>query len=133
VLLLRKTLRPVASVDDRVKQRIAELSNVDFAVRTRATLDLKALGELARPALEELLTEKPDLEVRRRAERLLEEPLRPLSPEQLQALRALEVLERIGNSRARAVIESLANGAPGARQTEEAKAALERLSRRAIR
>ena len=37
------------------------------------------------------------------------------------------VLERIGTPEAQNVLETLARGAPGARETEEAKASLERL------
>jgi hypothetical protein len=50
-----------------------------------------------------------------------------LSRERLRVLRSLEVLERIGSSEARQVIQILAGGAPGAQLTREAKAALRRL------
>jgi hypothetical protein len=40
-------------------------------------------------------------------------------------------LERIGSPDAQAVLETLAGGAPGARETKEAKASLERLKERA--
>ena len=43
------------------------------------------------------------------------------------------VLERIGSPEAQAVLETLARGAPGARETEEAKASVERLRQRAAR
>ncbi len=52
------------------------------------------------------------------------------SPEEIRTLRALEVLEMIGSAEARKVLEALAAGAPGCELTAEAKAALERLSRR---
>jgi hypothetical protein len=42
-------------------------------------------------------------------------------------LRAVEVLERIGNAEARRVLEALAKGAPEARLTREARTSLERL------
>jgi len=45
--------------------------------------------------------------------------------------RAIWVLERIGTPEARAVLEDLAKGAPEARQTQEAKAALDWLDKRA--
>jgi hypothetical protein len=41
------------------------------------------------------------------------------------------VLERIGSPDAQAVLATLSGGAPGARETEEAKASLERLKGRA--
>jgi hypothetical protein len=43
-------------------------------------------------------------------------------------LRALEVLERIGTAEARRVLREVADGAPAAWQTREAKAALDRLT-----
>jgi hypothetical protein len=41
-------------------------------------------------------------------------------------------LERIGSVDAQAVLEALAGGAPGTRETEEARAALARLKQRAV-
>jgi hypothetical protein len=52
-----------------------------------------------------------------------------LSEELLQAMRAVELLERIGTLEARQVLEHLAKGVAGARLTEEAQASLERLAR----
>ena len=52
------------------------------------------------------------------------------SPEELQLLRALEVLEMIGTAEARKVLERLARGAEECDLTREAKAALERLGQR---
>jgi hypothetical protein len=49
------------------------------------------------------------------------------SPQRLQALRAVEVLEHIGSPEAIKVLEYLSQGAPGARLTQEAKASLDRL------
>jgi len=40
-------------------------------------------------------------------------------------------LERIGSPDAQAALQKLASGAPGARETEEAKVSLERLAQRA--
>ncbi len=48
----------------------------------------------------------------------------------MQALRAVEVLERVGTPEARQILEDLARGAPEARLTREAKAALEGLAKR---
>jgi hypothetical protein len=52
------------------------------------------------------------------------------SGEWLRALRAIELLEYFATPEARASLEGLAEGAPEARLTQEAKAALERLERR---
>jgi hypothetical protein len=49
----------------------------------------------------------------------------------LRQLRAIEVLERAGTAQAKKILSKLAGGAPDARLTREAKAALERLTRKA--
>ena len=53
-----------------------------------------------------------------------------VAAEEMQALRAVEVLEMIGTAEARKVLEGLARGAAECDLTREAKAALERLARR---
>lgn len=52
------------------------------------------------------------------------------TPEQLRALRSLEVLEHIGTPEAKQLLERLAGGAEGARLTREAKASLKRFAKR---
>ena len=52
-----------------------------------------------------------------------------MSPKQLLTLRGLEVLEHIATPEAKQVLQKLAAGAPDARLTREAKAALQRLER----
>ena len=51
------------------------------------------------------------------------------APEVLRTVRAIAVLERIGTPEARSVIERLAHGDPGAPETREAKATLDRPQR----
>jgi WD40 repeat protein len=53
----------------------------------------------------------------------------PAVPEEIRGIRAVEVLEHIGNADARQVLEKLAAGAPEAWLTQEAKASLERLAK----
>ena len=55
-------------------------------------------------------------------------PIAP--PEVLRTLRAIAALERVGTPEARAVLERMARGNPGAIETRDAKSALDRLSRR---
>ena len=56
-----------------------------------------------------------------------------LPPETMRTIRAIMVLERIGSPEAQGVLETLARGAPGARETEEAKASVQNLARRSYR
>jgi hypothetical protein len=54
----------------------------------------------------------------------------PPAPQQLRLWRAVAALEMMGDDSARALLETLAKGAPEARLTREAAAALERLTGR---
>ena len=124
-------MRPAASGDSkRIAGLLAQLDSDEFAVREKATQALLALGEQAESALRTALAGNSSLEVRRRVEMILEqlEPSKSLA--RLRALRAVEVLEHIGTPEAREVLEKLANGAPEARLTQEAKASLGRLAKR---
>jgi hypothetical protein len=134
VPFLRKQLQPAAGNDDqRIARLIGELDGETFTVREKARAELEKLGDLAEPALRTVLAKKPSLEVRVRAERLLKRlEGNTLSEESLQALRAIELLERIGTPEARQVLEHLAKGLEGARLTEEAQASLERLARGSV-
>jgi hypothetical protein len=125
---LRNRVKPAAEVDAKLIERlIADLESKDFTVRERATQELEKLGELAEPALKTALAAKPALETSRRLEDLLDKALSPKLPaDQLRAIRTIEMLEHIGTPEARQFLQALARGAPGARLTQEAQAALER-------
>jgi RNA polymerase sigma factor (sigma-70 family) len=132
VSFLKTQLRAPAPPDPRrIEKLVAELDDDDFGVREGATVELGKLGEPAAAALRKVLAGTPSAEVRRRAELLLKklQSAGP-SPDQLRALRAIEVLEQIGTPGARELLGSLAKGAPGGGPDPQAKAALERLSRR---
>jgi hypothetical protein len=123
-------LRPAPLPDpQRVVRLLADLDNEQFPVREKASRELRELRAPVEAALRQVLAGKPSLEARRRVERLLES-LSEWSPEELRCLRAVEALEHSGTREACALLEVLAAGAPAARLTREAKAALERLSRR---
>src|SRR5262249_37789976 len=109
---------------------IADLDNPRFEVRQKATEELEKLGESATPALHKVLDGKPALEVRQRVEALLKrlDDL-PLSAEQQENVRAIRGLEGARTREARQILDTLAGGARGARLTEAAGAAVERLSR----
>jgi hypothetical protein len=130
VALLVEHVKPVPASDAKqVGRWVAELEADSFDVRTKAARELARLGELARPALEEALKNRPSVELRRRAEELLGRLTsgEGLSAEDLRHLRAVEVLEGIGTKQAREALATLAAGVPEARLTEQAKAALGRL------
>jgi hypothetical protein len=128
---LRERLRPVARPDaDRLARLIGDLDADDFAVRQRAGSELEVLGEAVAADLRQALTRGPSPETRRRLEALLEGLDHPPAGQRLQALRAVEMLEQVGDSQARQVLESVAKGTPEARLTQEAKASLERLAGR---
>jgi hypothetical protein len=128
---LQKHLRPVPRPDERrLVELIDELGSGKFAVREKAARELEGLQEVAGPALRKALEGKPSLESRRRVEQLLAYlDGRTISPEDLRTLRALTALEHARTAAARRLLEALAEGAPGARLTREARQALDRVRR----
>jgi hypothetical protein len=131
VHFLKKQLKPVPAVHARgINHLICDLDDDEFAVREKATAELARLAELAVPALQRALQDRPSLEVRRRIEDLLRAAeKRESGPERLQALRAIEVLAEIGTPEARQVLRMLADGAPESGLTGAAKSVLERTGR----
>ena len=132
VSFIKKRLRPPATANAADVQRlIADLDNERFAMRHKAERTLEQMGDQIQPALEQALGGSLSLEGRRRVERLLQRLAGSgQSPERLQSLRAIEVLEHIGSPEARATLAGLAKGPPTALLTQEARAAEERLRRR---
>jgi WD40 repeat protein len=128
VPLLKKQLRPVPPADEkRIAVLLPELDSGRFAVHDQAARELEGMGEAAVPAFQRALKGKLSFEARRRVETLLDKQLRQRhspSPQRLQALRSLEVLELIGTPVAYGVLGSLAGGTSGAQVTEEASAVL---------
>jgi WD40 repeat protein len=132
VPLIQARQPPVSPVDpQQIKKLIVALNSDRFTVREQADADLEKLGELAVPALRKNLAAQPALDVRRRLERLLEKLDGTVtSPDRLRGLRAIAVLEQIGDRDARQLLDKLAHGTPDSRLTQEAKASLERLAKR---
>jgi hypothetical protein len=132
VPLLKARLRPVPeTAARRVARLLKQLDSPRFAERQRAADELANFDDMAGPALRRALAGKPSLEFRRRAEQLLKKWAGPItSPDALRALRAVEVLERIGTPEARQVLEAVAGGAAEARLTRQARASLGRLAAR---
>src|SRR5262249_8894547 len=124
-------LTPAARLDSsRVKTLIADLNSNNFATRTRATAELKEHWPATATALREVVAKAATLEARRRAEGIVQNMEKGVTPSQLQALRAVEVLEWIATKEARACLHELTKGAPNAPLTGEAAAAYKRLARR---
>lgn len=135
VPLLLKHLQAVPAVDEnRLVRLIAGLDSDQFDLRQKASKELEKLGELAAPACRKALEQKPSAEVRRRLDALLKKQKHEtwnLSADRLRMVRAIEALEYMATREAKQVLATLAKGASEARLTQEAKATLERLDKRA--
>jgi HEAT repeat protein len=128
VRFLGERLRPISSASPgHLARLIADLDSDDFGMREKASRELAKLREVAEPPLRQTLAEPPSAEVRRRVGGLLER-LEPAAGERLREARSIAVLEDIASPEARRVLQALAAGAPEARLTQEAKAALGRLA-----
>jgi WD40 repeat protein len=129
---LRAKLRPAPAVDKGTAEKLLkDLDNDEFRTRQHASEELSKLGEGAEPILRNELSKDISAEARVRIEGLIEKwKGHNPPPEILGALRAVETLERIGSDDSVAVLESLAKGVPWARQTQDAKASLERIRER---
>ena len=123
---LTERLHPVSTPDAaRVARLIRDLDDDEFFIRDEAEKELAKLGELAAPALKTALGDKPSLHVRTTLERFLQRvEYESPAPEQLQALRSVSVLEKMGTPEARASLVLLAKGAAGAGLTRKAKGCL---------
>lgn len=111
----------------RLMQRIAELDDDSFKVREKAARELAEAGVDAAGALRQALRNHPSAEAKRRIEELLDRLNKGGAPERLRALRAIEVLERIGSPQAKDVLRQLAGQSLPADLREEVQASLRRL------
>jgi RNA polymerase sigma factor (sigma-70 family) len=132
VPFLAERVRPAAAPNaKRVARLLADLDDERFGVREQASRELEALRGLAGPALREALAGRPSAEARRRLEELLAKlDTAAPTPEEVRAVRVVEVLEHAGTGAARRLLTDLAGGAAGARLTREATAARLRLAGR---
>jgi hypothetical protein len=127
VAFLKQRVQPVRSADpDTVAELIARLDSAKYAERARAQAALETTGEGAAHLIAQALEGKVSLELRRRLEELLCK-CDATSPQGLRHHRAVLALEWIGSPDARALLRTLAGGAPRARLSVESRAALERL------
>jgi RNA polymerase sigma factor (sigma-70 family) len=128
-----KSHLPVAAPPNPLQtaRLIADLDSEQFAIREKASAELAKLGESALPLLHKELARDPSPEVSRRIKALVEKATNPeTSSDLLHGIRAIEVLEHLATPEARQLLQKLVGGAPDARLTSEANAALERLKRR---
>jgi len=132
VPFLRERMQPTPVMDAaKIQKWLADLDSDTFAVRQAAAKELEKAGEQVRPFIQDALKVNVTLETRRRLEQILNTLADVPGPETLRTIRAIMALERIGSREAQSVLDTLAGGAPDARETEEAKASLERLAHRA--
>lgn len=126
---IAKDIDPAAPAVKPLEALVQELDHTEAGTRELATDALRQAGESARACLEACLADTPTAEARERARQILDDldAGRIRDMEGLRGIRAVWVLECLGSPEARAVLERLAAGAPGARLTLEAAAALRRM------
>jgi RNA polymerase sigma factor (sigma-70 family) len=129
VPFLKAQLQPAAVVDQALVRKLLEqLDSGEFKVRVKAQAELLKIGDQVLPYIEKELAGKLPLETRQRLEALQSKlSVTAMTADRLRLVRAIEALERIASTEAREVLHSLAEGAPGALATSQARAALERL------
>ncbi|OAI39995.1 hypothetical protein AYO40_00875 [Planctomycetaceae bacterium SCGC AG-212-D15] len=130
VPFLRKHLPPAPDLKKTMARWLEELDSDDFALRQKATQELERQGKTALPYLRQALRDPASLEKTARLRKLLAQAEGTYSSDELRVLRALTVLERIGNSQGRSVLEALVSGAKDAWLTEEAGRSVKRLTHR---
>jgi hypothetical protein len=129
--IARERLRPVPRAEvARVEGLIQKLNDDSPDVRDKATAELRDCVYTFGPLLQVAHREAPVGEVRNRLGNILDPARRPPAPAGLEAaLRQVEFLERMGAPEARKLLVEVAAGAPAARLTEAAAAALGRLTK----
>jgi hypothetical protein len=129
VRFLRTRLKPVPTRPgvEQARRFIKNLDDDDYESRDAATRELEAAGPEVTEFIEAAYADPASVEAEARLTKLR---AAARLPEALRNSRAIWVLERIGTPEAQAFLKELAGGAPGARLTSEAKAALARLAER---
>jgi hypothetical protein len=129
VKFFAQKVKPVEALDPRRIQRLlTDLGSEKFTVREAASKALLGLDHQAIPYLEETLKSTESLEVRLRVKRILEEKQHvALTSEEIRRLRAVMVLELIGDGESKNLLKKWAGGPVGALLTLEASRALKRL------
>src|SRR5262249_34858967 len=126
--ILSKHLRPPQPMNTKQIERL--LANLDSKVSAdpeKAMQELERSRDLIEGALLRFLAQNPAAGARARAELLLTRAAGPVADaDRLRQLRAVEVLESIGNTDAKQLLRKFADSAPD-RLSREAVASLRRL------
>jgi hypothetical protein len=132
VPFLKSKLSPAKPLDRTPKLRklLDALDSDEFALREAASKELEACGEAILPELQHEMSSENSVEKNRRLQSLLDSLAPSASAEGARWVRAITALAWANTAEAKQLLEALAEGAPEARLTREAKAALERLARR---
>ncbi|QEL17310.1 hypothetical protein [Limnoglobus roseus] len=123
---------PHKPIDVDLAAVIRSLGAPAFPDRLTATRKLRELGPRIAPALHEAIRTTESVEVRARAEELLEQmkagPRTYTAGPDLRASRAIEVLERIGSPDAKKLLQGWANHTTNVRVANDAALALVRIA-----
>jgi len=128
----KEHVKSLQGVDPNLVQRLlAELDDSDFETREKAAKELAKMRYEIAPALRKALEGQIPMETRKRVQEIVDLlPAQSIATgETVRTVRAIQVLERIGTKEACEILHKIAGGAALARETQEAKEALERLGR----
>jgi WD40 repeat protein len=123
---LAERLNNCLQAQREVSRLLLDLDANDFTTRERATEKLVWFGRLSRAPLERLLASKPNLEVYRRAQRILNR-MPDSVDEERSGLLALGVVDKIGSPEARKLLQSVAGSRVQSPIVQEARAIVKRL------
>jgi WD40 repeat protein len=131
VPFLRERIKPVAAVEpQRVAKWIQAMASGEPRAVAQTLREIEQLGELAGPVLQKVKRAAPTLEVAFQLDGLLlarEQSRWESLPQSLREHRVVELLEHAATAEARALLQTLAAGAPEAHLTQEARHSLRRL------
>jgi WD40 repeat protein len=131
VELFKTRLSPIPKESANAAAMVADLDNSSFAKREAASAAIAKLGEDAIVALRSALANKPSPEHRERLEKALANLKQQVTaPEDVRRLRALQVLEQIGDAPSIDLLKKMGEGASEAWITQEAKESVARLTNR---
>jgi WD40 repeat protein len=129
---LRGRLKPQVQVSlEQIKSWINELDAESYKARERAHQQLVIHIEQSEKQLRETLAQSKSAEQRDRITKIIDASFSAIpQPDQLQQLRAIEVLEQIGTSESRELLQTIAKSDLPPRITRDAAESLKRLETR---